>query len=666
MIKTGEKWLPPEKIATLDWLRDEFRLPQEGADLPGPYNVDLVPHLWGIFYALDAEFVRIVAMMKAAQVGWTFGLIGYIGKRVDRQPTAIIVLFPKEGDARSFNDEKLVPSIKSTPAFSRCINTKSRKDGNRALYKSYPGGFLKMVGSNSAGNVKSTPAPLVIVEEPDDTSDNVKDQGDAILLVRERLKRQRHGKLVLGGTPAVKGVSRVEEYVELGTQRMLPIKCHDCGEMHVLDWVNVSWHEADDGPEHPVYGKNLPDTAVYVCPDCGSAWDDWQRYQNILSTVKQAVSDGDPWCGWQATVENTGGVESFKELNELYAAGLPGTSLADVVRDYLNAEYESAKGDQSARIVFVNSKLGRTYEYQTSGPELDDLEKRAEDYAELTVPNGGLCLVAGVDVQHDRFAVRIWAVGRDEEMWLVYWGEVSAKVGVTDINDPAWSALENLLFQSFEHEKGFSLRMSAVSIDCSDGGTSDQVYHWVRKMRAMRRNVMAIKGDSNDHGKKEIFTKPKALDTKGKQNTKASKRGVLVYMVGTHKAKDLLIGDRGRITLTGNGPGRRHWYKDVRDDFYEQTMSEVKAPSKRLRGKLIWQPKSGVRNEGLDCDVYALHASRSLHLDRKPDSWWDDLEAKLLQEDMFTSKSDSTEQKITADTGKRDNWVGVNNNEDWI
>ncbi len=631
LLRVGENWRPPRKIKTLQWLADEYRLPEEGADLPGRYNPNYVPYLWGIFAAIDDPKTRVIVMMKAAQIGWTFGLIGYLGKRIDTQPSPIIILFPKDGAAREFSDEKFSPAIKATPALAGKINvTTSRKDGNRALFKKFPGGFIKLVGSNSISNVKSTPVPLAIVEEPDDTNDSVKEQGDAIRLIKERLKRYRNGKLILGGTPSVKGLSRVEEQIELSNQCVLPITCNECKEKHVLNWDNVSWLKSDDGPVHPVYGQNLPETAVYACPHCGTIWDDWQRQQNILDTVKKAEADGDPFYGWTPTVTTSGGVFGFKELNELYVC-IPGTTLADVARDYLEAEHDAESGDQSGRIVFQNSKLGRPYEYESNAPKINDLVERGENYQELVIPYGGLILTAGIDVQHDRLAVTIWAWGRDGEMWLVYWGELYAKNNVNDKSDPVWEELHNLLFSPKKHARGFKVVLSAASIDSSDGGTSDAVYDWVRTRQ--RRGIMAVKGSSDKNLDREIFSLPKKIDHKTK--TKASKFGLQVFMVGTNKAKDLLIGDRGLLSLTGHGPGRMHWYKDVRADFFEQLTAEVKAPHRSIRNKLVWQCKSGVRNEALDCTVYALHAARSIKLHIMTKAKWDALEEKLTQSDMF-------------------------------
>jgi len=93
---------------------------------------------------------------------------------------------------------------------------------------------------------------------------------------------------------------------------------------HVLDWENVKWESKPEGVSHEVYGLALPETAFYSCPLCGSVWSDYRRKENILATVRTAVESGDPWCGWEATTETSGGVVGFTELNELYVSLLRG------------------------------------------------------------------------------------------------------------------------------------------------------------------------------------------------------------------------------------------------------------------------------------------------------------------------------------------------------
>ena len=109
-------------------------------------------------------------------------------------------------------------------------------------------------------------------------------------------------------------------------------------------------------------------------------------------------------------------------------------------------------------------------------------------------------------------------------------------------------------------------------------------------------------------------------------------------MVGTQTAKDLILGvdaQGGRIKLDGTGPGRMHWMRTVRPDYYDQLTAEVKVPHKSVRGRLVWQCKSGRRNEALDCEVYALHAARSMKVNLWRAERWEVEESVITQPALF-------------------------------
>ena len=96
---------------------------------------------------------------------------------------------------------------------------------------------------------------------------------------------------------------------------------------------------------------------------------------------------------------------------------------------------------------------------------------------------------------------------------------------------------------------------------------------------------MATKGDSYRNLDKEIFSLPKQ-SVDHKTTTKAWKYGLRPFIIGTNKAKDLLLGgeqQRGRIHLTGNGPGRFHVGAWGREDYWDQLTAEVKADLIRFR-----------------------------------------------------------------------------------
>jgi phage terminase large subunit GpA-like protein len=648
---------PPPNLPTAEWSQKYLRLPKENSDTPGNYDLYYVPYFYGIFNALDNPLIPEIVCMKAAQVAWTTGLIAWLLKRVDVSPSAMIGMFASEGAARDFSDEKLVPIVRETSRLRGKIDTTtSRKSGNRALHKNFPGGFLKLISSNAVRSVKSTPAKVVFVEEPDDANENVKEQGDSVLLLWERTKRQRNPKRVLGGTPKVKGFSRVERYVLRSDKRMLPVVCHDCGESHVLDFENVHWQEADV-EWHQEYGKALPETATYGCPHCGSAWDDYQRKENIRNTVFAAMEAGDENAGWVATAEFSG-VAGFMELGELYAC-LPGAGVADLVKSYLEAEYRAEQGDENAKVVFVNSKLGRPYEFDDERDDADSLSARAKadeysQHTELICPDGGLLLTCGIDVQQDRVELVIRAWGQGEESWLVLYVALYATSGCADKSDQVWNELDKVIFGAIKHEKDFSMFVSAVSIDSSDGNTNDAVYHWVRtrSQKFPNRLIMAIKGASS--GDPEIFVtpKPKGIDHKNpKKSTKADRHGVKVFIVGTNKAKDWLA---SHMKLNGRGDGRFHYYADVRLDYFDHMTAEAKVPG-RL-GKKVWSCRAGRRNEAWDCEVYALHAARAkrVHLLKADD--WKKIENELTQVDLFRSGDEVLETAGRVTQRRKSSW----------
>lgn len=610
----------------IEWAAKYRRLSAIEAARPGKYRFSVTPHLiWpnGPLEALDDPNVTEIVCRKSAQVAWTSGVLGNaLGKWIDIDPSPILVLFPKAEAVKQYVAEKLEPMIEATPRLARKVDLRSRKLQQRQDFKRFPGGFLKMVGSNSPASVKSTPVPRVAVEEPDDCNLNLRGQGDSIKLAKERLKTFRRPKVIIGGTPTIKGLSAIDAEMEISDKRVGLVPCHECGQEHALSFDNLHCDE-DPNSSHPVYGHKLPDTAFYSCPHCGSIWNDNQKNHNLKHGR------------WEATGEFRG-IAGF-QLNELYAT-FWGSRFAALMEKKLQADHQASLGNIGPMIAFVNSSRGESYEYQSDAPAAESLAKRAEDYAELTAPPGVLLVTAGVDVQGDRLAITIVGWGRGEESWRLYWGELPGNP--VDVNDPVWRALDQLLSTPIKTVTGQALAISAASIDSSDGNTNHAVYTYVRARERFR--IMAIKGASIDSRDREIFSKPPTTADTGQDNTKAAKYGLRVYIVGTHKAKTLI--DQ-RLRLTGRGPGRMHWYQDIRADYFEQITNEVLAPHPRSPSKMVWQKKAGRRNEALDCEVYALHAARSLKTHLLKESEWDQLEQQLMQPTLFT---EDTTQPVAA------------------
>ena len=249
----------------------------------------------------------------------------------------------------------------------------------------------------------------------------------------------------------------------------------------------------------------------------------------------------------------------------------------------------------------------------------------------------GLAVTVGVDIQHDRLAIVMIAWGRNNEAFVIYFGEIYAKVSTTNEKDPVWDALDDIVFAPIKHQSGVQIYASAISLDCSDGNTNDAGYHWVRtrSKQHSRVSVRAIKGSSATTDP-EIYSPGKKIDTKKgfSKQSKADKKGVSLYIVGTSKAKDWIFNQLQHLV---DGVGSFNIYKGIRDDFFDQLLGEVKAPHRSVRNRDVWQQKPGCAVEALDCTAYALHAARGENYHRLSPAQWDAIESKITQADMFST-----------------------------
>lgn len=627
--RARRRYVPRERLSTAQWA-ERYRY-LSGGNMPGKFRFAGQPALRGILEAFDDPAVRELWAMKSAQFGFTQGVeINVIGRRIHLDPSPILVIFPKDTSGKRFMREKLVPEIEATPELRALVETTKRGPDNAQDYKRFQGGFIQLLGANSPANLKSTDAPLVIVEEPDDTARNVRGQGNAIVVARERLKSYGDaGKLLVGGTGTIRGLSNVEAGLEKTDKRRYYVDCPHCGHRQTLRWERVRWRK-DAMTSHAVYGTHLPQSAVYACEACVTddddftspgCWTDAAKNRAIAEAAQRAD------YGWIATAPFSGKAGFY--ITELISVHV-GSRLEILVTKFLEAQHALQRGDDSLMRSFINNQLGETWEIRSDAPEVQVLRDRAEDYAMWTVPDGGLVVAGAVDVQRGgesgepRLEYKLKAWGRGMESWLIAYGTVPGN----PLEPSTWAELDKVLATPIRHACGTLIGISAMSIDSSDGMTQEAVYRYVRsKSRAL--NYRAIKGSTNPH--KEIFTPPStSIDTNAMD--KAAKWGLKLYWVGGEKAKDVIA---GRLQLTGNGPGRMHFCAGLGDAYFAGLTAEVKMPGRN--GRMVWTHKAGIANEPLDLEQYTLHAAHSLRLHTYTELDWATVEQRVRQGSLLES-----------------------------
>jgi len=496
--------------------------------------------------------IKEVVVMAGAQLGKSEALLNIIGYHIDHDPCPILMLQPTESMAQSFSKDRIANGLlRATPClFGKVKDPRARDSNNTTLHKIYPGGSLSLVGANSPAGLASRPIRIILADEVDRFPASAGSEGDPLSLARKRTSTFHNSKVIAVSTPTIKDVSRIEDAYEKSDKRQYYVPCKHCDHTQTLIWANVRWVDSD------------PDTAGYMCEECGGLWSDADR--------RWSVRNGQ----WEAS-EEFKGIAGFK-ISGLYS---PWTALADGVREFL-----SVKKNPEQLKVWTNTYLAEPW--VDAGVTIDEMNlfQRRESYDK--VPNEVVIITVGADVQDDRLELTFVGWGRDEESFVL-----DHEILPGDPSTPQlWSALDSQLARTFETEDGRMLGVRATAID-SGGHFTNSVYQYCH--RNFARRVFAIKG---------VGGEGRAIAGKPSRNNVVKCR---LFPIGVDTIKDLVF---ARLRIEEAGPGYINFSDTLNEEYFRQLTAE-KIITKLVRGfkKRVFQ-KIRNRNEALDCYVYSLAA----------------------------------------------------------
>ncbi|MBQ0822109.1 phage terminase large subunit family protein [Microvirga sp. HBU67558] len=553
--------LTPEPPFTVSEWADAHRMLPATAAEPGRWRTDRNPPLRGIMDALSTgTAIERVVFMKSAQIGGTEAGLNWLGYVIAHAPGVMLAVMPSLDMVKRNTRVRIDPMIEATPVLSERISAaRSRDSANNTFTKAFPGGLIIMTGANSASALRSTPARYLFLDEIDAYPHDVDGEGDPVALAIERAATFRgRRKVFLCSTPTHAGASRIERAFEEGDQRRFFVPCPHCGGFQALSWAAVKWPE------------NEPGKAFVECQHCA---------ERIEERHKAAIlRRGD----WRATAPGDGRTASF-HLSALYSPFVTWGEIA--------AEFLTVRKDPARLQTWVNLKLGEPFEDRETAPLAPDtLQARAEDWGDL-LPAGVLVITAGVDVQDDRLELEVVGWGKGEESWSIDYVVIA---GDTTRPEP-WDALDKHLARRFRHSKAVpDLPIAAVAID-SGGHRTDQVMRY--SAARLNRRVWAIKGRGGPGVPAWPKRPPKPL--------RASLAPV--HIVGVDGIKHTLL---VRLRLEDvAGTGVCHLPSD-RDYWWFAGLVSERPIRKFTRGvaRIEWIADRGVRNEPLDCRVYATAA----------------------------------------------------------
>ena len=578
---------PPERMNPSDWAESYFELPETSAE-PGRWNRERAPYQVGILDAILESDVQKVTLMCSAQIGKTIILLIIICYLVHLDPCSMMMTQPTTDMAEMFSKEKLASAIAQVKPVNEKIVQKSRDATSTILMKMFAGGFLRLAGANSPSSLASMSIRAYFGDEIDKYPRSAGKEGDPVKLAIQRTETFWNWLVFLVSTPSIKENSRIEDEFEESDKRRYFVPCPHCGHHQHLVWERFEYAGKNTPEAEPLSG------VYYICENCNTPID-----ENLKA---QMLRKGE----WRATATAKDPKHVGFHINRFYS---PWKGWQDLCLDY-----ETSRDDHQKLQVFWNATLGLPFE-RVAGEKLDwqRLSDRGicSNYQQGVVPNDGLILTAGVDVQADRLEVVVIAWGRGEQAWVIRYEKIMGD----PLTSYVWEQLAHVTGKAYKRTDGVEIKVRATCVD--SGYLTQEVYHNVRKYKYL--HWFAVKGQSGD---RPLVSKPSVQEVNHKGEK--IKRGISLYKVGICLAKETLY---SRSQIETPGPKYLNFPSDLDTDWYEGFCSEVQV-TKHKNGYpyMVWEKLSGVRNEPLDTAVYALAAAHLAGLTRMN---WSNIEREL-------------------------------------
>ena len=587
---------PDPLLSVSEWADRHRMLSSKASAEPGRWRTSRTPYLKAIMDCLSPTSpIERVVFMKAAQLGATEMGSNWIGYVIHHAPGPMMAVWPTVEMAKRNSKQRIDPLIEESAALAELIApARSRDSGNTILAKEFRGGVLVMTGANSAVGLRSMPVRYLFLDEVDGYPLDVEGEGDAVSLAEARTRTFARRKIFIVSTPTISGASAIEREYEASDQRRYFVPCPHCNHPQWLRFEQLRWD------------KGLPATAAYICEACDTAILEHHKTWMLEHGEWRAMADGKTAGFHLSSLYSPVGWRSWREIAAAWEAAVSKES-----------------GSAAAIKTFKNTELGETWVEEGEAPDWQRLVERREDYKVGSVPEGGLLLVGGADVQKDRIEASVWAFGRGKESWLI---EHRVLMGDT-ARDAVWKRLAEMLTESWTHTSGAALPLTRFAIDT--GFATQEAYAFVRACRDSR--VMAVKGVARGAA---LIGTPTAVDMT--QGGKKLRRGIKVFSVAGGIAKlEFYNNLKKSPDVAEDGVAIRYpigfvHLPKVDAEFIQQLCAEQLITRRNRNGFPVreWQ-KMRERNEALDCYVYARAAAAAAGLDRFEERHWRELERQL-------------------------------------
>lgn len=515
-----------------------------------------------------------VVLVTPTQVGKTTAFLNYLYYIITYDPDNTLIILDSNKTAEKLSRVRVRPFLRTQ------VKLDSLQKGTQVDYDkssstnniSIAGGKNILIGSaRSASDLCSFSCKYLLCDETSRYPTVLDKEGDPITLAMQRQETYTRSMAILTSTPTTEDCTIWQHY-KLGTQNRWSAIC-ECGHYMPVDYKDIDFTDI----EHP----------TYACPKCGTVYDEY-TLQYKLKHEYAPDANPDPFR------------DSYGRVCKSYH--VPGTLCPErytwkyLREKELAARQTGAGGYQS----FVNTSLGEVYY-----PGIDesiDVNKMIQCrryFDKDHIPKWVQFVTCGIDTQDNRFELIV--IGSDKSRKHICF--IERKIITGDLRQSqVWTDLLNHLndFRCTTRDG----RVLPIQISCIDSGGhfTQDVYAFCLRSPRLR----PIKGLGSCDSSKDLIYKVSDVPVKAYANGSGR---IQLTIVNVNYAKDII---REQMLKIQSNFKESDWVissnLDAQFDviFFDQMNAEFRETYQQ--GRYRWVCKPGVRNEALDCTVYALTA----------------------------------------------------------
>lgn len=376
------------------------------------WSVYRTPFYKFILQRLEDSNVESIALLCSSQVGKSILLCGIAIEWALRYPGENVYFYcPTNDDAKTLMDTKLIPALLDSPNYRKrlpkCENGEIEKSAlSKGLVRFDNGSTIRVLGIAGKTATVSKTSSLVIADEFSKCRSLQKNSGRLFDLLKRRMTSKAYNphKLIIASTP-LNANEDIDEVYQESKQFSWSFGCPHCGSVIDLDFSNLKKSPKPEDMNNVIYADKVAAGQFdvwYECPDCNGRIEEKDKAELLYNGFETCIGN-----------EHLSDKQIAIRLQGLYSS----EKWASYMRDWIRAQ-----DSVQSLMEFKAQVLVQPWEKpKTKCLVKSDFGKHNEAKKNFP-PSDTYKLVAGIDVQGNRFYYVVLAVTSSKKIVLIDWG----------------------------------------------------------------------------------------------------------------------------------------------------------------------------------------------------------------------------------------------------